>query len=124
MYLPNILKVLGDKTRLRILNLLTAQELCVCLIEGTLGITQPNASKHLRRLHHSGIICCKKISHWCFYRINTDFEDQYDELMTLLIKHWQKNKPYVEDIKKLEYLLETNDCCKKLLRNHNIKEKY
>ncbi len=115
MYLSSILSILGDETRLRILNLLSKQEVCVCLIEEALGITQPNASKHLRRLRYSGIISCRRISQWCFYSISESFKNDYKELLLFLTRQWSSNKQCIEDTQKLESLIETNDCCKELL---------
>lgn len=121
MQLPYVLNILGDETRLRILNLLTKQELCVCLIEEVLSIPQYNVSKHLNRLRNSGIISCRRIAQWCFYSINRNFKSEYDELLTFLSKQWKRNNQYAEDIQKLEYLIETSDCCKKLLKSQEYK---
>lgn len=115
MYLSDLLKILGDETRLRILNLLTKQETCVCLIEEALEIPQPNASKHLNRLRRCGIISCRRIAQWCFYSLSEDFKSEYADLLTFFISSWKNNSQCVRDIKKLEYLMETNDCCKRLL---------
>lgn len=117
MDLSNVFKELGDETRLKILNLLTKQEICVCLVEQVLGIAQPNASKHLNKLKKSGIIQCRKISQWCFYSISEDFKTFYKKIYEFLLEEWQKNAVYAEDMRKLERLLETNDCCKKLLQS-------
>ncbi len=116
MYLSNLLKILADETRLRILNLLTKREVCVCLIEEVLEIPQPNVSKHLNRLRQHGIISCRRIAQWCFYRISGNFESQYGDLLAFFTRQWRGNSQCMQDMKKLEYLLETNDCCKKLLK--------
>lgn len=115
MYLSSLLKVLADEIRLRILNLLTKQEVCVCLIEEVLGIPQPNVSKHLYRLRSAGIISCRRIYQWCFYSISESFKNEYGELLAFLTSQWAYTSACTEDMRKLEYLLETNDCCKKLL---------
>ena len=100
MYLSNLLKILADETRLRILNLLTKREVCVCL----------------NRLRQYGIISCRRIAQWCFYRISGNFESQYGDLLAFFTRQWRGNSQCMQDMKKLEYLLETNDCCKKLLK--------
>ncbi|HPI33500.1 MAG TPA: metalloregulator ArsR/SmtB family transcription factor, partial [candidate division Zixibacteria bacterium] len=43
-------KALADPTRLRLLVLLTAGELCVGDLAATLGLPQPTVSRHLARL--------------------------------------------------------------------------
>jgi ArsR family transcriptional regulator, arsenate/arsenite/antimonite-responsive transcriptional repressor len=117
IHLSEVLSILGDKNRLRILNLLNKQELCVCCIEEVLGMAQPNTSKHLNRLQHFGIIKCRKIAQWCFYSINDNFRNQYDDLFCFLNSQWKKNRQYVDDLYKLDNLFEMNDGCKKLLQN-------
>lgn len=117
MRLSNVLYILGDETRLRILNLLTRQELCVCLIEDTLNIPQYNVSKHLNRLRNSGIITCRRIAQWCFYSIDDSFKEQFNELLNSFINLLKMDNQYIEDLQRLDYELENNDCCKKLLQN-------
>ena len=67
-----ILKALADDNRIRILNLLRNDELCVCDIEAVLGIKQSNASRHLNRLKVAGIIDSEKKSQWVYYRLKDD----------------------------------------------------
>ena len=56
MTVIEILKILSDNNRLRILNLLYVQELCVCELEYLLGISQSNLSKHLRLMSDAGFL--------------------------------------------------------------------
>ena len=52
--LETVLKVLGDRTRLRILGLLLQGEICVCDIHETLKVPQPKVSRHLAVLAEGG----------------------------------------------------------------------
>ena len=45
-----VFKALADRTRLRIIGLLAAGEVCVCEIHDSLQIPQPTASRHLAYL--------------------------------------------------------------------------
>ncbi len=121
MNVSETLRALGDETRLRILNLLSGRELCVCLIKEALGLLQPNASKHLGRLKSSGIIRCRKISQWCFFRISDEFKEGCKELCGFLENEWARGRIYKEDIKRLEYLLANNNCCEQLLQKPGAK---
>ena len=51
-----MLKALGDETRIRIVNILRDGPLCVCEIESILEITQSNASRHLSKLMNANIV--------------------------------------------------------------------
>ena len=51
-----MLKALGDETRIRIVNILRDRPLCVCEIESILEITQSNASRHLSKLMNANIV--------------------------------------------------------------------
>lgn len=51
-----MLKALADKTRLRILESLLAQEKCVTDLVHELGCSQPHVSHHLRILRDSGVV--------------------------------------------------------------------
>lgn len=115
MELSEIIKGLGDETRLRILNLISRKELCLCIIMEVLGLLQPNASKHISKLKSAGVIECRKVSQWCFFRIDEEFKEKYAELYACLEHEWGLEKKYANDVQKLEYLIETNDCCRELI---------
>jgi DNA-binding transcriptional ArsR family regulator len=62
-------KALADETRLRILKILQAQEMCVCEVMVALGLTQPTASHHLGLLENAGLVRARKEGKWVFYKI-------------------------------------------------------
>ena len=62
-------QALGDKTRLRLLNLMGAQEICVCYLVEILGQSQPKISRHLAYLRRAGIVAARREGKWMHYRI-------------------------------------------------------
>lgn len=62
-----IFKALADETRLRILGLLAAREMCVCEVMVALELTQPTASHHLGILENAGLVKNRKEGKWVFY---------------------------------------------------------
>lgn len=64
-----IFRALSDRTRLRILNLLRAGELCVCDLVAVLDVPQPTASRHLAYLRKSGLVQARKEGLWQHYRL-------------------------------------------------------
>jgi ArsR family transcriptional regulator len=65
-----VFKAVADATRLRILKLLTAGELCICEIMLALKKPQSSVSHNLSILEDAGLIKERKEGKWCFYRIS------------------------------------------------------
>lgn len=68
-HLDRLLKALADPTRLRIVGLLQAGEVCVCHIHDSLKIPQPKASRHLAYLRKAGVVEADKRGLWVYYRL-------------------------------------------------------
>ncbi|AFL86402.1 putative transcriptional regulator [Terriglobus roseus DSM 18391] len=67
--LPQFFQALGDTTRLRLLNLMGEQEVCVCYFVEILGGPQPKISRHLAYLRNAGIVSARREGKWMHYRI-------------------------------------------------------
>ncbi|MBL8202684.1 MAG: metalloregulator ArsR/SmtB family transcription factor [Blastocatellia bacterium] len=62
---------LSDKTRLRIINLIGEDELCVCFFVEVLDELQPKISRHLGVLRETGLVSARKDGKWMHYRVET-----------------------------------------------------
>jgi ArsR family transcriptional regulator len=62
-------QALGDNTRLRLLNLMREQEVCVCYFVEILDGPQPKISRHLAYLRSAGIVAARREGKWMHYRI-------------------------------------------------------
>lgn len=62
-------QALGDKTRLRLLNLMGDQEICVCYFVQILAQPQPKISRHLAYLRSAGVVAVRREGKWMHYRI-------------------------------------------------------
>lgn len=69
-----VLRALGDRTRLRILESLLIHEQCVSDLVSELRKPQPHVSHHLRILRHAGIIEGIREGQRICYRINPVFQ--------------------------------------------------
>lgn len=69
MELEGLLKALGDRTRLRLLNLIREREVCVCYLIEVLKSPQPKVSRHLAYLRRAGIVAARREGYWMHYRI-------------------------------------------------------
>jgi ArsR family transcriptional regulator len=64
-------QALGDNTRLRLLNLMGDQEICVCYFVEILDQLQPKISRHLAYLRSAGMVAARREGKWMHYRLVT-----------------------------------------------------
>ncbi len=72
-----LLKMLGDKTRLTIFALLNTKELCVFALTSLLNISQPAISQHLKKMKLLNIVNERKEGQWVFYSIRKPDKDEF-----------------------------------------------
>jgi len=51
-----LFKALADENRLRIVNILSQRDVCVCDLQSVLGLSQPFISRHLAYLRRAGLV--------------------------------------------------------------------
>src|SRR6202008_521831 len=68
----DVLRAAGEPTRLRILALLTQEELAVLEICRVLDQSQPRVSRHLKLLAEAGLVERFPDGAWVFYRLTGD----------------------------------------------------
>jgi ArsR family transcriptional regulator len=54
--MAKLFKALADPNRLRIVNILSQESLCVCDLQSVLGLSQPFISRHLAYLRRVGLV--------------------------------------------------------------------
>jgi ArsR family transcriptional regulator, arsenate/arsenite/antimonite-responsive transcriptional repressor len=64
-----LFRALGDGTRLRLLNLMGEDEVCVCFLVEALKLSQPKISRHLAYLRRAGIVGARREGKWMHYRL-------------------------------------------------------
>ena len=64
-----LFKGFADPSRIRILNVLAAGELCVCDIVEIVGIPQPAVSRHLAYLRRAELVEVTRESKFAYYRL-------------------------------------------------------
>lgn len=60
---------LSDRTRLRLLNLMSEEEICVCYFPEVIGTNQPKISRHLAYLRKAGLVAVRREWKWAHYRL-------------------------------------------------------
>ena len=67
--LEELFQALGDRTRVRLLNLMSDGEVCVCFFVEVLDEPQPKISRHLAYLRSSGLVTARREGKWAHYTI-------------------------------------------------------
>ena len=60
---------LSDRNRLRLINLMGEDEVCVCFFTEILQMPQPKDSRHLAYLRRPGLVAARREGKWMHYRI-------------------------------------------------------
>ena len=68
--LVKLFKALADPTRVRILQQLSRQVLCVGALAQRLGVTHSAVSQHLRILREAGLVRGEKRGYWVHYSLD------------------------------------------------------
>jgi len=76
--------ILGDTTRVKILDALDKNELCVCDIANVLGMSKSSISHQLGTLRRSGIVKCRKVGKEVFYTLD---DEHVKEVFEVAIEH-------------------------------------
>jgi ArsR family transcriptional regulator len=97
---------LSDRTRLRILNLIGDDEVCVCFFVEVLGEGQPKISRHLAYLRQAGIVTARREGKWMHYRIVVPREPHAGRVLQDVMQWLRDNKEMQLDRSRLERV-----CC-------------
>ncbi|MFW6378051.1 MAG: ArsR/SmtB family transcription factor [Bacillota bacterium] len=109
--LLKIIKALGQENRLRILNLLNQQKLCVCELQNIMDENQSNISRHLNVLKNAEIISSEKDALWIYYYLNQKTLKEYPFIVDVLNNELGKVEYCQADNNRLEIYQKSNlDC--------------
>lgn len=78
-------QALADPTRVRIVQLLTSEALCVCELAGILGMPQSSVSSHLQIIRKAGLLTSERCEKWIYYRL----EVRYRSLLATLLRFFE-----------------------------------
>jgi ArsR family transcriptional regulator len=92
-----IFKLLSDESRLRVINLIHKEKLCVCQLSGITGIAQPKVSKALSKLRDLNLVSDERQDKFVYYELKQDHE-----LLNVILDHLENNEVLDTDISRLE----------------------
>jgi ArsR family transcriptional regulator len=94
-------QALGDKTRLRLLNLMGDREICVCYFVEILDQPQPKISRHLAYLRNAGIVAARRDGKWMHYRIVMPPNEGAAQVLRQVLQSLQEEKAMQADRNRL-----------------------
>jgi len=109
--IEKVFKALGDKSRLRIINMLGEKSLCVCEITEVLKLSQSTVSGHLRVLKDAGLVEDEKDGLWVEYHLCRD--EQFNPGILDLVLDAVKSDRKLEEERKKASQANREIICKK-----------
>ena len=107
MKLVQIYQCLCDPTRLRILNLLSEGELCVCHVQKILGEPQVKVSKHLAYLRSHGMVRARRSANWMLYGLPEERSPELSANLACLQDCAREDPLFMADAERLRRLRTT-----------------
>ena len=101
-----LFRALADRTRLRLLNLLAAGEVCVCFFVEVLGESQPKISRHLAYLRRAGVVAARREGKWMHYRVATPVDPHAARVFAEVMAWLGEERGMQQDRARME-----NICC-------------
>lgn len=69
-YVADLFQILASPTRLRMVEALSAGELCVCDLSAVVGVSESAVSHHLRQMRQMRIVAYRKDGRMAYYRLD------------------------------------------------------
>jgi ArsR family transcriptional regulator len=104
--MDKLFRAMADPTRLRILNLIADQEICVCFFVDVLGEGQPKVSRHLAYLRAAGIVAARRDGKWMRYKLQMPNDANAADILRSTLKSLRRDPKMQRDLKKL-----SRACC-------------
>ena len=96
-----LFRALADRTRLRLINLMSGGEVCVCFFVEILGTNQPKISRHLAYLRRAGIVEARREGKWIHYQITTPADPHAAQVLADVQAYLAQDKEMQRDRNRL-----------------------
>jgi len=78
---------LSEPLRVKVLELLQQQELCVCELRDRLAVAQPKLSFHLKTLKEANLVRSRQEGRWVYYSLNLSQLSTLEQYLNQLREH-------------------------------------
>lgn len=99
--LPRLFAALADRTRLRLINLMSGREVCVCFFVEILRQSQPKISRHLAYLRKAGIVTARREGKWMHYRIGQPLDPAAAAILSATLASFRADREMQSDLVRL-----------------------
>ena len=106
-----IFRAFSDRTRLRILCLLTQEEMCVGDLVRVLQVPQPTASRHLSYLRRAGLVDTRRDGLWVHYRLARAQNAFHRNILKCLGSCFHDVPEIADDVKRAGLVRKSGGCC-------------
>ena len=100
--LVNLFQALADRTRLRLLNLMSGGEVCVCYFVELLDEPQPKISRHLAYLRRAGLVAARREGKWMHYRLTAPADSQQARVLECALAAAAEDRQLQRDRERFE----------------------
>src|SRR6266404_796007 len=104
--LVTLFQALADPTRLRLLNLMAAGEVCVCYFVEIFDEAQPKISRHLAYLRRAGLVAARRDGKWMHYGLVMPQDPAQAEVLKTVLEVASRDRRMQRDRLALERV-----CC-------------
>ena len=108
-----VMKALSDSNRVKMIKLLQQKTMCVCELQGVLGLAQPTVSKHLKILEEAGLVDYRKDGLWVNYFVTDGKNSPYAASLLGNLRHWLNEDPEVAELSRKLPQVNRFDICSK-----------
>lgn len=100
--LAQLFRALADPTRLRLINLMSEQEICVCYFTEVIAAPQPKISRHLAYLRRAGLVAARRQGKWMHYRLTMPHDPHAATIVKSTIEALRQSKEMQRDRERLD----------------------
>jgi ArsR family transcriptional regulator, arsenate/arsenite/antimonite-responsive transcriptional repressor len=100
--LDRLFRALADPTRLRLINLIAEQEICVCYFVEVIDAPQPKISRHLAYLRRLGIVSARREGKWMHYRLAMPTDSHAAAILETTVAALKTDADFQRDFRRLD----------------------